>query len=187
MFFYFMKILVFLPLYLLFPTKFYGRKNLPKGKVILISNHKSNADALILVNRIWRVQHVLAKKELFKNKLLGAAFKGMKAIPVDREKVEISTIKQCLRVLKNNKILTIFPEGTRNKGTADLLELKQGANLFALKSAAPIVPVWFSKKPSIFKFNKVTFGEPFYITKDNYETSNAIIREKLLNLKDNNK
>ena len=95
---------------------------------------------------IWRKQYCVAKKELFKNKLIKIFLKGMNAIPIDRQKVEISTVKKCLSVLKNNKILTIFPEGTRNKTKEPLGDIKSGASIFATKSNSPIVPIWIKKK-----------------------------------------
>lgn len=182
MFFWLIKILCYIPFWLLYPVVFKGKK-IPKGKVVLISNHISNCDPLILLNMIWRSQYVISKKELFKSKIGNAFFRGMKAIPVDREKVEISTIKQSLSVLKKGKILTIFPEGTRNKTDQPLLEIKNGASIFAYKANAPIVPVWFSRKPRLFRLTKVYIGEPFYITKDNFDNSGKVMEEKLLELR----
>ena len=134
---------------------------------------------------IWREQHILAKKELFKHFGLRSFLKGMKSIPVDREKVEISTLKQCFSVLKNNKILTIFPEGTRNKTKEPLLDIKDGAGIIAIKTNTPIVPVWIKRKPMPFILNKVYIGEPFYLTKD-YENPNEIIKQKMLEVRENN-
>ena len=184
MFFWFIKIIAYIPFWLLYPTFIKKKTKLPKGKCIFVCNHISNIDALILLNSFCRSQHVIAKKELFKRPLLRAFLKGMKAIPIDREKVEISTIKQCMTVLKKNKVLTIFPEGTRNKTSEPLLEIKNGASVFAVKSGAPIVPLWFKKKPRLFRFNTLYIGEPFYITKEEADNSGEIIKNHLLNLRE---
>mgnify|MGYP002798405234 FL=1 len=182
MFFWIIKILAYIPFWILFPTIIKNKKNLPSGKCVLVSNHRSNIDPLLLVNMIWREQHCLAKKELFKNWLLKAFLKGMKAIPVDRKNVEISTVKTCLKVLKNNKILTIFPEGTRNKTNNPLGEIKSGACVFATKSNAPIVPIWIKKKPKLFCFNTIIVGKPFYVEKEQLNQGDEIIKNNLLEL-----
>ncbi len=184
MFFWFIKIIAFLPFWILYPTFVKHKKNLPKGKCIIIANHRSNIDPLLLLNMFWREQHCVAKKELFKNKVLGGFLKKMHAIPIDREKVEISTIKLCLNTLKNNKMLTIFPEGTRNKTKEPLLEIKNGASIFAVKSNAPVVPVWIKKKPRLFCFNTIIVGEPFYITQENLENGGILMRENLLKVRE---
>ena len=51
-------------------------------------------------------------------------------------------------VLKENKKLVVFPEGTRHKDKVDkgeLGETKNGVAMFAIKGKAPIVPVWINR------------------------------------------
>lgn len=184
MFFWFVKILAFIPFWILFPTKIKKFAKIPKGKCIFVANHRSNIDPLIMLNVFWREQNIVAKKELYKNKVFSLVLKGMKTIPINREKVELSTVKHCLTVLKKNKILTIFPEGTRNKTNNILGEIKEGAGLFAIKGNAPIVPIWIKKKPRPFCLNTIYVGEPFVLTKDDLDDSSKIIAEKLLSLRE---
>ena len=56
----------------------------------------------------------MAKKEWFKGKFKNWLFRSLGAIPVDREKPDFASIKACLKVLKDDKPLVVFPEGTRN-------------------------------------------------------------------------
>ena len=183
MFFWFIKIIAYIPFWLLYPTFIKKKTKLPKGKCIFVCNHLSNLDALILLNSFCRTQYVVAKKELYKRPLLRAFLKGMKTIPIDRQNIDIASIKQCLAVLKNNKTLTLFPEGTRNKTIEPLLEIKDGAGIFAIKSGAPIVPIWIKKKPRLFRFNTFYVGEPFYLTKEDSQNCGEIIKNHLLNLR----
>lgn len=188
MLYWFIKIILFIPFLILFPCRIVGKKNIPKGKAILVCNHISNIDYIYLWNYIWRKQFVLAKQELFKGKLVTGFFKKMGGIPVDRNNINISVIKNCLQVLKKDKILTIFPEGTRNKTSQDLLEFKAGASIFSIKSQAPIIPLYIKKRPHFFWPNKVVVGEPIYFDetfKSEHGTNraNQIIREKMLDLK----
>lgn len=184
----FVKFLVYPWVWLLFPTAFKGKKNIPKGRVIFICNHTSNIDGILLVLATWRKQYFLAKKELFKNKFMRGIMKFVHAIPVDRGKTDLNAIKLSMRVLNDEKVLTIFPEGTRNKTEQELSEVKAGAAMFAIKTKTPIVPVWIKKKPKVFRPNTLRFGkaftlEEFYdqkLTAEVMEKAGQKIAEKLL-------
>ena len=192
MLYWFIKILLFIPFSIMFPCRIIGKKRIPKGKCIIICNHRSNIDYIYLWNKIWRKQYVLAKKELFKGKLVSWFFTKMGGIPVDRESIDLSVIKNSLTALKKEKILTIFPEATRNKTSQDLLEFKAGASVFSIKANAPIVPIYIQKRPHFLGFNRIVVGEPIFFD-DSYkgtegtERANEILREKMLKLKDRKK
>ncbi len=188
--FWFMKVILFIPFIILFPCRMIGKRNIPKGRAIIVCNHKSNFDYIYLWNKIWRMQYVLSKDSLYKNKLVAAFFRSCGGIAVNRDKVGLSTIKESIAVLKKEKLLTIFPEGTRNKTNEPLLEFKAGASLFAVKTNTPIIPMFIMKKGGFFKLNKIIVGEPLYFD-ESYKgeegmlKANEIIREKMLQLKEN--
>lgn len=189
MIFWLIKIITFLPFLILFPCRIVNKKKLPKGRAIIVCNHKSNIDYIYLFTHIWRKQYVLAKQELFKNKFVSGFFRKCGGIPVDRDNISISTVKNCIKVLKEEKLLTIFPEGTRNKTDQDLLEFKAGASVFSIKTNAPIIPMYIKKKPRCLGFNKVIVGEPIYFDdsfkgEEGTKRANEIIRQKMLELKD---
>ena len=142
-----------------------NRKNFVKGKCIVISNHQSNNDPPILMTVFWRPLHIMAKKELFSTKLGSCFFNSLNCIPVDRSKVDLSSIKSGLRVLNRDKTLVIFPEGTRRENSFED-DIKNGTAMFALKTNAPIVPMYFVKKPRPFVFNKLIIGEPIYLSEE---------------------
>lgn len=184
----FVKFLVYPWIWLLYPTVFKGKKNIPKGKAIFVCNHTSNMDPILLVMATWRKQYFLAKKELFKNAFMRGILKCVHAIPVNRGKIDLNATKNSIRVLQKNKILTIFPEGTRNKTQNDLSEIKAGAAMFAIKTKTPIVPIWIKKKPRVFCPNCLKFGKPFTLeqfydqklTAEVMEQAGNIVAEKLL-------
>ena len=150
---------------LFFPTKFIGKENMPKGACIIASNHTSNMDAVNLACHTWEKKYYLAKKELFKNKFINFFIKSWGGIKIDRQGNDVNAIKDSLRVLKNNKKLIIFPEGTRtNNENMELGEVKQGVAMFAIKAKVSIVPMFIMKKPKIFKRNRVVIGEPFELS-----------------------
>lgn len=160
--FHFMQGVVFLPIRMFYPTKFIGKKNLPKEGCIIASNHKSNLDAILLATHTWEKKYYLAKKELFEKKGNAFLFKGIGCIKIDRQTNDIGAIKECLKVLKDKKKLVIFPEGTRvNNEKQELGEVKHGVAMFAIKGKVPIVPMFILNKPKFLRRNKVYIGEPF--------------------------
>lgn len=160
--FHFFQILCTLPIRLFFPTKFIGKKNLPKGACIISSNHTSNLDAPLLAVHTWEKKYYLAKKELFNTKIKNWFISGIGGIKIDRQSNDVGAIKNCLRVLKDGKKLVIFPEGTRNNNeNMEMGEVKHGVAMFATKAKVPIVPMFIMKKPKIFRRNKVFIGQPF--------------------------
>lgn len=154
-------LIVFIPIRILYPTKIINKEYFrKKGKAIFACNHTSNLDIIILKTRQYKKSYVLAKHTLFKNKFLGACFKSFGAIPVNREEVSVSSIKQTLKVLKDDKQLIIFPEGTRKSSLEESESLKNGMAMFALKAQAEIVPMVFLRKPKLFRMNTIIVGEP---------------------------
>ena len=160
--FHFFQFLLALPIRMLFPTKIIGKENIPKGACILSSNHTSNLDAVIFAVKTWEKKYYLAKKELFKNKLFGFFLKKLGAVKIDRQSNDVLAIKNCLKLLKNNKKLFIFPEGTRvHNENMELGEIKQGVAMFAIKAKVPIVPIFILRQPKLFRRNKIFIGKPF--------------------------
>ena len=154
--FHFFQFLLALPIRMLFPTKIIGKENIPKGACILSSNHTSNLDAVIFAVKTWEKKYYLAKKELFKNKLFGFFLKKLGAVKIDRQSNDVLAIKNCLKLLKDNKKLFIFPEGTRvHNENMELGEIKQGVAMFAIKAKVPIVPIFIVRQPKLFRRNKI--------------------------------
>lgn len=191
MFLWISRILCFIPLNIIHPTVIKGRKNMPKGKAIISCNHWSNWDiALYVLNTSERV-NIMAKKELFKNKVFGGLLKDYGGIPIDRDGNDLNAIKTCIKKLKDNEKLFVFPEGTRHKPEGEVLgEIKSGMAMIAIKTKTPIVPVWIERKPKLFRKSVYHIGQPFelegfYGKKLDEETlnqANEVVRAKMLEL-----
>ena len=166
-------IIVFIVLFIpshLHPTKIINKKNMPKkgNKCIVASNHFSMWDPVFYDIFFARRFKAVAKKELFKNKLFGFILKCLGAIPIDREKMTPSSLKEILGALDKKEQIVIYPEGTRNKTEEDDLQgAKTGLVIFASKGECPIVPVVIYKKPKLFRKNYMIVGEPFYVEGEN--------------------
>ena len=175
---------------LLYRPEFEGRNNIPKsGSVILAGNHTNNLDAAIMLAGPKRVVHMLAKKELFKNKISNAFFRSMGCIPVDRKIHDENAKSEAIEVLKNNEVIGIFPEGTVNRTNDIILPFKYGAVSFAKKTGAYIVPFTITGKYKLFRKSiKITYGKPYKVN-DDLEIENKklmnIITKMLIKERDN--
>ncbi|MBO4562502.1 MAG: 1-acyl-sn-glycerol-3-phosphate acyltransferase [Clostridia bacterium] len=148
-------------LYLIFRPKVYGnRKALKtKGKVIFICNHINMLDPIMLALVSPRVIHFMAKKELFEKKLLRAILKLCFVFPVDRGSADLKSLRNALKLLEKGKAFGIFPEGRRM--VADRMdEFELGTAFIAMRSGAPVVPIYLSNDSFNGKGVKMIVGEP---------------------------
>jgi len=147
----------------LFRFEAVNRPDLDKDKrLILCSNHISAMDPILIAMTFNRKISFMAKIELFKNKLVGSFLRGLGAIPVDREKSDLKAIKSSLGVLKEEKVLGIFPEGTRVKSIAEE-NMKTGIGYLAYRGQADILPVEIVGSYKPFRKMKVVYKEPIAI------------------------
>lgn len=147
-------------------AKVYGKENLPKeGGYIIACTHNGYVDILNLgVSLYPRHIHFMAKKQLFEGKF-GSIIANLNAFPVDRENPGPSVIKIPRQLIKEGKVVGIFPSGTRS---TENTELKQGAITIAQLSKAQIVPAAYvgpRNVGEVFKRQKgyLIYGEPFTV------------------------
>lgn len=132
-----------------------GKDNLVQdGPLVVFSNHYSDLDVFI-IQGLYK-QHVtfMAKKQLFDAPIVKWFAKQYGAICVDREKTDIKAVKASLEVLKSNKILCIFPEGTRNRKN-EKISAKGGMILLANKTGATLQPIRIKYKRKLNLFNRI--------------------------------
>ncbi len=146
--------------YLLYFPKIIGKKNRKiKGRAVVISNHISNWDPLLIAVIFRRQIFWMGKAELFKSKLARLFFKMVKAFPVRRGEGDLAAIRHAFRVLRDGKLFGIFPEGTRIKG-GEISRFEPGTSMIALKNDAPVIPIYIKGKYKPFRRMKVIIGEP---------------------------
>ena len=142
----------------------FGRENIPaEGPVVIAANHLSLLDPPVLGAAATRKVHFMAKSELFKPAWFGALIRKLGAFPVRRGAMDRDAIKTGLTILKENKVLAVFPEGTRSK-TGELGRAGGGAFMMAVKCKAKIVPAYIYgtdlKRHSGWPKVRVIFGKP---------------------------
>jgi 1-acyl-sn-glycerol-3-phosphate acyltransferase len=147
---------------LIYRIEITGLENIPPNEGIIIApNHIHYADPLIVGSYYPGFINVMAKKQLFKNRLLAKIITIMGAFPVDRDGNDIRAIKESLKILKAKMPLLIFPEGTRNKLPGKSHgDGKAGIPLIAIKSKVKIVPVTIDSSFKIFSKVRIIYHEP---------------------------
>ena len=101
---------------LMYKIKFEGIENIPKdGGYIIACNHLFYFDPILLSLRVSDTIFYLGKAELFDLPLVGWAFHAIGGIKVSRGAGDTSTMDKCVELSKENKIIGVFPEGTRSK------------------------------------------------------------------------
>lgn len=100
---------------------------------------------------------------MFKNKVLARIIYKLGAFPVDRDGSDISAIKSSLKILNAEKVLGIFPEGTR-VAKMDLENAKPGIALISIKGKSPVVPVYIQSNYKPFHKIIVNIGKPIHLS-----------------------
>ena len=174
------------PFWILFyKIKIQGRENIPKGKkVVLAANHISYFDPFLVFLATLRPVAFMAKKELFEFKenptflrKLGDIARvwwldALGAFSVNREKLEVSTIKTAKDALKTKRwTLGIFPQGGIRKNKK-IENINKGFVVLAKMVGVDILPIGITgcetyswnilKKPTI----TVNIGKPISINQD---------------------
>jgi 1-acyl-sn-glycerol-3-phosphate acyltransferase len=117
-----------------------GREHIPSGGVILAANHRSFLDPFVIGCCLPRPIYFVAKRELFKNPIIGWFLNCMGAFPVRRGESDEESVATALALLENGQAVVIFPEGTRIRA-GSLATPKLGVGRLALQSGAPVVPI----------------------------------------------
>jgi 1-acyl-sn-glycerol-3-phosphate acyltransferase len=82
----------------------------------------------------------LARESLFRFAPFGRFIYSIGAIPLDRDGVGLSGIKEALKRLKRGEMVVVFPEGTRSKD-GKIAPFRPGFTTLAVRSKAAILPV----------------------------------------------
>lgn len=171
------------------PVRVEGLEHVDPGRPqIFASNHVSWYDVWALAVAIPKRYRFVAKKELGRIPVFGAAWKAAGHISVDRgdRSAAIRSLNEAGRLLRqDNSSVVIFPEGTRSP-TGELLPFKKGAFMLAIHTGVEIVPAvvlgtyrilpkgaWRVRPGPII----VRFGEPIRVEQYDESTRDALITE----------
>lgn len=110
------------------------------GAYILAPSHRSNLDSFFAPLVTKRRVRFMAKKEIWKSKILGRLAQGLGAFPVERGAADRAALRTAMACLEAGEPLVVFPEGTRRSGPV-VEDLHDGAAYMAARLGVPIVPV----------------------------------------------
>ena len=148
-----------------FRIKFIGREKLPKGAYILCANHTSFFDPVVIGFCIRRRVCFMAKSEFFNGcgKFVSCFMTLCGVFPVKRNSADKACADRAGQLLKNGKIIGIFPQG---KIVRDInsFDPKAGALLLASRFDVPVIPLSIYHEGRIRLFSKMTVRvcEPVY-------------------------
>ena len=180
MFYSFIKVFIYVLAKIFLRLEISGTENIPlNGPVVIASNHVSLLDPPIIGVASSRKIHFMAKQELFVPSL-GTIYRTLGAFPVRRGAADRNAIKYGIDLLLAEKVLAIFPEGTRSKN-GQLGKAEPGALMMAGKARAVIIPTAVSgtnlrSSGRIWPKVKVKFGKPIYFLEDEPVTKEVTIR-----------
>lgn len=181
---------VFFKLY--FRLKGEGIENIPNGPFILAPNHQSYFDGMFvsvyLKNKIFKNTYFYAKAKHVKNPILKAIASKNNVIVMDLNKDLKESLQKLAAVLKKDKNIIIFPEGTRSQ-TGKLGEFKKAFAILSRELNVPVVPVSIngaiealpkgSMMPRPWKKISVKFHKPVYPEGQNYDVITDLVFKKL--------
>jgi 1-acyl-sn-glycerol-3-phosphate acyltransferase len=119
------------------------------GPAILVSNHTSSPDGTFIQTGSWRGLTFLFAREFYEDlPLLRWVWHTTACVPVTRGICDIRAVRDGLRRLQEGRVVCIFPEGNLSgAGTRRLRTARCGAALLALRSKAPVFPLFISGGP----------------------------------------
>jgi acyl-[acyl-carrier-protein]-phospholipid O-acyltransferase / long-chain-fatty-acid--[acyl-carrier-protein] ligase len=170
-----------------------GLENLPSGGFLLLPNHISWVDAVLLQLACPRPIRYVVDQEYYHKRILYPLLRVLGCIPITSRQSH-SAIRAATEKIAEGEIVCVFPEG-RLERTGTLLRLHRGYELIARHASAAVVPVWLDQLwGSIFSFQggkffrklpkripypvTIAFGKPLEADAADIAT----VREELLKL-----
>src|SRR6266403_3216228 len=170
-----------------------GTERLPKGGFLLLPNHITWVDAIVLQSACPRPIRYIIDEEFYRKLLLHPFVRAVRCIPIDTRHPR-SAIRAAAEQIAAGEIVCLFPEGQLTR-SGTLLRLRRGYEVIACHAKSPVVPAWLDQLwGSIFSFQggrfftklprkipyrvTVSFGKPL----DCESADMAKVREELLKL-----
>ncbi len=170
-----------------------GTERLPSGGFLLLPNHITWIDAIVLLLACPRPIRFIIDQEYYENRFLHPVLRTVGCIPITSRRAK-DAMRRAAEKIREGEIVCLFPEGELSR-SGTLLRLRRGYEIVAREAGASVVPVWLDQLwGSIFSFQgrrfftkwprhypypaTVEFGRP--LSPNDAEI--ATVREELLKL-----
>src|SRR5437868_7651249 len=138
----------------------FGLENLPAGGFLLVPNHISWVDALVLQLACPRPIRYVIDQEYYHKPILHPILRALGCIPINARH-SYAGVRTAAEKIAQGEIVCVFPEGQLER-TGVLLRLQRGYELIARHAKAEVVPVWLDQLwGSIFSFQGGRFFTKF--------------------------
>jgi 1-acyl-sn-glycerol-3-phosphate acyltransferase len=120
-----------------------GRENIVRDRPQIIAcNHTSFVDPILAGYASGIETWFLAKQEVFDgSRFLAWLIRTYNTLPVRRGANDRTVLERCSAVLRQNRSLVLFPEGTRSR-TGRFQPLKSGVARLAISNQVPVIPTY---------------------------------------------
>lgn len=147
-------------------------------KCLICPNHSDRFDPFFIYAKTNNLC-IMAKAELFENKILASLFKFFDVFPIRRGEHDTRSLLHAIKLFKNveKRKLLIYIEGERMKKDEARGTAKAGPVFIAAEAGVPIVPVYVTKNPRMFSKIKVNFGDAIYIDKSRIKDKEYVKNE----------
>ena len=112
-----------------------------RGPAILVCNHISGLDPLLIQAVCPRLIVWMMAKEYYEQPLIAGLIRRIEAIPLARQGRAQAATRQAMRALAKGRVLGIFPEG-RIETSRELLPFQTGVAMIALRTATRVYPAF---------------------------------------------
>jgi acyl-[acyl-carrier-protein]-phospholipid O-acyltransferase/long-chain-fatty-acid--[acyl-carrier-protein] ligase len=157
---YFVRFILWLITNTLYRIRVVGEQNIPmKGPALLIANHVSFVDAILIGAPLPRFVRFMLHREYYDSKSLNWFFRLLHSIPVsaNNRRDIVQSLKRARNELENGEVVCIFAEGAISR-TGRLLPFKRGFEKIVAGTDIPIIPVHLDQLwGSIFSFKDGRF------------------------------
>lgn len=141
---------------LLGPVRGRNPERVPRtGGVLILANHRSDCDPVVLQSFCPRHVYFMAKSELWDMKFVRRWLEYWRAFPVKRGEPDRGALKTAVELLRAGHAVCVFPEGELSE-TGEMLPLKPGVALIARQAKVPILCVGLTNTARIMPYGKVT-------------------------------
>ncbi len=140
-----MRFLVWLLVHTIYRLDKSGMENIPEeGPAVLVCNHVSFVDALIITAACRRPIRFVMDHNIFRNPVLNFIFRTGKAIPIASAKEDPQLLEKAYDeiagALEHGDLVAIFPEG-RITDTGELYPFRNGITRIIQRTPVPVVPL----------------------------------------------